>query len=86
MIKTVMGAVAALSMSMATVPAMASAAANPAASLSVSNTARAGAVTANKNKAAGGGAIFAVAIVAGIVAIGVIAATKDDKVNTPTSP
>ncbi|MDE0877863.1 MAG: hypothetical protein OSB00_04235 [Sphingomonas bacterium] len=84
MFKTVMGAVAALSM--ATVPAMASAAANPASSLSVSSNARTGATTSNKNQVAGGGAIFALAIVAGIVAIGVIAATKDDNVSTPTSP
>jgi hypothetical protein len=76
MFKTVIGAATALSL--ATVPAMASAATNPAASLSVSKSVRASAPAANKNQAAGGGAILAIAIVAGIVAIGVIAATKDD--------
>ena len=82
MFKNVIGAVAALSM--VAMPAIASAApANPAASLSISKSVRAGAPTSGKSKLAGGaGVFFAIAIVAGIVAIGVIAATKND---TPDS-
>ena len=84
MFKSVIGAVAALSM--VAMPTMASAASNPAASLSLSKSVRSGAPTAGKSKLGGGGAgIFAILIVAGIVAIGVIAATKDDNVGTPTS-
>ncbi len=83
MFKSVMGAVAALSM--VALPTMASAA-NPAAPLSVSSSVRTGAVTSHKNGVRGGsGAVIALAIVAGIVAIGVIAATKKDNVQRPVS-
>jgi hypothetical protein len=84
MMKNVMGAVAALSV--AAMPAMATAATNPAAPLSVSSNVRASTATSHKNGVAGGGgAIFALAILAGVIAIGVVAATKDDNVATPTS-
>lgn len=54
------------------------AAASPASSLSLAN-ARAGASVADENKLAeGAGGILALVIVAGIVAIGVFAATADD--------
>lgn len=78
MFKNVLGAVAALSM--AAMPAVASAQSNPAASLSVSKSVRSGTTTSGKSKlGAGGGGIFAILILAGVVAIGVVAATKDDK-------
>jgi hypothetical protein len=83
MIKNLLGAAAALSL--AAVPTMASAATNPAQSLSISKSARSAAPTKGESKLAGGGAIFALLIVAGIVAIGVVAATKDDNVDTPVS-
>ncbi len=84
MFKSVMGAVAALSM--VVLPTMASAATNPAAPLSVSSSVRTGAATSHKNGLRGGsGALIALAIVAGIVAIGVIAATKHDNVQRPVS-
>ncbi|TPG13075.1 hypothetical protein EAH84_06580 [Sphingomonas oligophenolica] len=84
MFKTVMGAVAALSM--IAVPTMASAATNPAAPLSVSSSVRSGTAASHKNGIAGGsGVVIALGIVAGIIAIGVIAATKNDNVNTPVS-
>ena len=85
MFKNVIGAVAALSM--VAMPAIASAApTSPAASLSVSKSVRTGSTTSANSKIGGGsGVILALAIVAGIVAIGVIAATKDDNVGTPTS-
>lgn len=84
MFKSVIGAVAALSM--VVMPAMASAAtANPAASLSISKSVRSGTTTTGKSKLGGGAGIFAIAIVAGIVAIGVIAATKNDDVNQAVS-
>ncbi len=47
------------------------------ASLSVAN-ARVGSASADKSKLAGGGGIFALLIVAGVAAIGVIAIVKDD--------
>lgn len=47
------------------------------ASLSVAN-ARVGSATSGKNELAGGGGIFALLIVAGVAAIGVIAIVKDD--------
>ena len=82
MIKNVIGAMTALSL--VAVPAVASAA--PATSLSAAKSVRASTTTADKNQLGGGaGVIAAVAIVAGIVAIGVIAATKDDDVDSPAS-
>jgi hypothetical protein len=47
------------------------------ASLSVAN-ARVGSSTSGKNELAGGGGIFALLIVAGVAAIGVIAIVNDD--------
>ena len=76
MIKNLLGAAAALSL--AAVPTMASAATNPAQSLSLSKSVRTAAPTKGKSNMAGGGVIFAALIAAGVVAIGVIAATKDD--------
>jgi len=73
-IRTMIAAAAALMMTAA--PAMA--AANPAASLSVSKSVRAGTATKGKSKIAGGAGIFAVILLAGIVAIPVIDAVKDD--------
>lgn len=80
MFKNVLGAVAALSM--AAMPAVASAQSNPAASLSVSKSVRSGTTTSGKSKLGGGAGIFAILILAGVVAIGVVAATKSD---TPSS-
>ena len=62
---------------MATAPAMA-APANPAASLSVAKSARAGSPSAKKNELAGGGLIVAVLAAAAVVAGIVIIADDDD--------
>lgn len=51
---------------------------NPAAQLSVAKSVRSGTPASHKNALAGGGGILAILIVAGVVAIGVIAVTKDD--------
>lgn len=83
MFKNAIGAVAALSL--AVVPTMASAATNPAAPRSISSNVRTGTASAHKSNLSGGGTAIALLIVAGIVAIGVIAATKDDDVSTPVS-
>ncbi|MEG3165577.1 hypothetical protein U1701_13330 [Sphingomonas sp. PB2P19] len=74
-IKTITMAAAGLAMIASPVAASA-AAANPAANLSVSKSVRAGSATTAKNKAAGGG--IALAILAGVAAIGVIAIVNDD--------
>ncbi|MFS0774069.1 hypothetical protein [Sphingomonas sp. 1P08PE] len=62
---------------MTVAPAMA-APANPAASLSVSKSARAGSVSAKKNELAGGGLIVALIAAAAVVAGVVIVADSDD--------
>ena len=73
--KTMMAAAAAMTMTASPVLA---AATNPASSLSISN-ARVGTPSAKKSALAGGSAgIFALLIVAGIAAIVIIDATKDD--------
>ena len=73
---------AAAAATMAVAPAMA-APANPAASLSVTKSARAGSPTAKTNDLAGGG--FFVAIIAAVaVIVGIIiVANEDDEPNSP---
>ncbi|WP_174280344.1 hypothetical protein [Sphingomonas bacterium] len=68
----------------APVAASAAPVANPAASLSIAPAARASTSTHGSSRIAGGGAagIYALAIVAGIAAIVVVAATKDDKASS----
>ena len=83
-LKSLMLSLAAVGMSSAPVAASAAPAANPAASLSLPHSARAGSPTAHSNGLAeGAGGIFAAIIVAGIIAIGVIAATNDDSPKSP---
>jgi hypothetical protein len=67
---------ASAALTLAATPAMA--AQNQAASLSVSKSVRAGAVTKGKSKLAGGVGIFGLIILAGIIAIPVIDVVKDD--------
>ncbi len=79
MTKTFAGSIAALAMTVAPLAAKPAFAApvNPAASLSVAKSVRASAPSAKKNNLAGGG-LIAILIVAGVVAVGVLAATQDD--------
>ena len=72
---------AAAAATMAVAPVMA-APANPAASLSVSKSVRAGSASAKKNDLAGGGFIVAIVAAAAVIAGIVIVATNDD---TPDS-
>jgi hypothetical protein len=81
MFKSMIGAMAAVAI--AAMPVTASAApANPAASLSVAKSVRASTPTAKNSKFAGG-AIFAVLILAGVVAIVAIGSSKDNKAKSP---
>ncbi len=83
MSKSFAGSLAALAMMSAPIaaaPAYA-APANPAASLSVAKSVRASAPSDGKSKLAGGG-LLAALIVAGVVAIGVVAAVKDDNADS----
>jgi len=67
---------------LATVPTMASAAQNPASSLSVASNARVASATSHKSDLAGmsgNGKIIAIVLALGVVAGGIIAITKDDK-------
>jgi len=75
MSKTFAGSLAALAMIAAPVAASA-APVNPAASLSVAKSVRASAPSAKKSELAGGG-LLAALIVAGVVAIGVVAVVQD---------
>jgi hypothetical protein len=68
---------AAAAATMAVAPAMA-APANPAASLSVAKSVRAGSTSAKKNELAGGGVIVAVIAAAAVVAGIVVVADEDD--------
>ena len=82
MFKSMIGAMAAVAI--AATPVAASAApANPAASLSVAKSVRASAPTTKNSKFGGTGAIFAVLILAGVVAIVAIGAGKDNKAKSP---
>ncbi|MES2096992.1 MAG: hypothetical protein V4459_09555 [Pseudomonadota bacterium] len=80
MLKSVIGAAAALSMAVMPIAANASPA-NPAASLSLGKNVRAGASSSKANKF-GGGALYAVLVIAGVAAI-IAIGTKD---NSPKSP
>lgn len=73
---------AAAAATMAVAPAMA-APANPAASLSVAKSVRAGTTTAKKNELAGGGIVVAIIAAAAVVAGIVIVADNDDSPNSP---
>ena len=82
MIKSMIGALAAVAV--AAMPVAASAApANPAASLSVAKSVRASTPTSNNSKSAGTGVIFAVLIVAGVIAAVAIGSSKDNKAKSP---
>lgn len=72
-----LGIAAALPATFMTAAAPAIAAPTSASRLSVAGS-RSGASTSHDNKAMGGGAIFALAIVAGVAAIAVLAATNGD--------
>jgi hypothetical protein len=65
-------------------PALA-APANPAASLSLAPSARAGSTSSHKSDLLGGAGLFAVVIVAGVAAIVAVAVSNNDNDN-PTSP
>ncbi len=81
MIKSMIGALAAVAV--AAMPVAASAApANPAASLSVAKSVRASTPTAKNSKMAGG-AILAALVLAGVVAIVAIGASSDNKAKSP---
>ena len=85
-IRSLMFSMAAAGMAIAPVAASAAPTSNPAAGLSISGSARAGTPTAKNSDIAGttgAAGIFAIIIVAGIIAIGVIAATNDDEPNSP---
>lgn len=73
---------AAAAVSMAATPALA-APANPAASLSVSKSVRAGSSVDGKNEIAGGGIIIAVLAVAAVVAGIIIIADDNDSPDSP---
>ena len=77
-------AIAASALVAAPVAASAQPAANPAASLSVVKSVRAGGQTAHKSDLFGGG-ILAAVIVAGIIAIGVIAVVNDSDDNSDSN-
>ena len=81
MIKSIVGAIAALSVAVLPVAA-AAAPNNPAASLSVAKSVRAGTPTTGNNKFRGG-AIFAVIVVAAIAALVVLGETHDNKAKSP---
>jgi hypothetical protein len=82
MIRSIVGVIAAVSV--ATLPVAAAAAPNnPAQSLSIAKSVRAGTPTARDNKLFGGGAIFAAFIIAAIAAIVVIGETRSDKPKSP---
>jgi len=72
---------AAAAVSMVATPALA-APANPAASLSVSKSVRAGSATNSKNKLAGGGVIIAVLAAAAVIAGIVVIADDNDKADS----
>jgi len=83
MSKTFAGSLAALALTAAPIaatPAFA-APANPAASLSVAKSVRASTPTSKKNDLAGGG-ILAALIGAGVIAIVVVAAVRDDNADS----
>lgn len=86
-LKKVIGSMAAMALGVTSIASSAYAApvANPAASLSIGSTARVGTVSGHKSKIAGIGPVYALLIVAGVVAIGVIAATRSSSSNTPAS-
>jgi hypothetical protein len=73
---------AAAAATMAVAPAMA-APANPAASLSVAKSARAGSPTAKNSDLAGGGVIVAIIAAALVIAGIIIVANEDDSPNSP---
>ena len=73
---------AAAAITMAAAPAVA-APANPAASLSVSKSVRAGSITAKKNELAGGGAIVAIIAAIAVIAGIVVVANEDDSPDSP---
>lgn len=73
---------AAAAVSMAATPALA-APANPAASLSVSKSVRAGSSANGKSELAGGGVIIAVLAVAAVIAGIVVIADDDDSPDSP---
>ncbi len=73
---------AAAAATMAVAPAMA-APANPATSLSVAKSARAGTTTAKKNELAGGGIIIAIIAAAAVVAGIIIVADNNDSPDSP---
>lgn len=75
---------AAAATSMSVAPAMA-APANPAASLSIAKTARAGSVTAKDNNAVGSGVLIGVAVAVAVIAGIVIIQTSDDDPDFPDS-
>ena len=83
-LKKVIGSMAAVVLGVSSIASSAYAAplANPAASLSIGSTARVGTVSGHKSKLAGGGVVLALLIAAGVVAIGVVAATHK---GTPAS-
>ncbi len=80
-LKKVVGSFAAIVLGVTSIASSAYAApvANPAASLSIGSTARVGTVSGHKSKIAGIGPVYALLIVAGVVAIGVVAATREGK-------
>lgn len=77
-LKKVIGSMAAMALGVTSIASSAYAApvANPAASLSIGSDARVGTVSGHKSKIAGIGPVYALLIVAGVVAIGVVAATR----------
>lgn len=85
-IRSILFSLAATGMAVAPVAASAAPVANPAASLSVAGAARAHSPSTKGNDLFGGGSagIFAIVIIAGIIAIGAIAISNED--DDPDSP
>lgn len=69
---------------LATVPTMASAATNPAQSLSIAPSVRSATVTKGKSDLAGNGQIIAIVLALGVVAGGIIAVANNNN-DTPAS-